>query len=245
MRRALSLSTVLILLTASLALARAAQTTSAVGTWDITIESPQGKRTSMLIIKQEGDKLTGVIKSQRGERPLDSVTVKGNEITMLMTINAQGQELQVTYKGTIEKDSMKGTADFGGFAEGAWSAVPHTEGTAPSGPPPARPTPPPPAAAVNITGVWNFTVETPAGTGSPVFTFKQEGENLSGTYKGQFGEKNVTGSVKGGDVKFSMKVSYEGQDMEITYTGKVEGASMKGTAKLGDLGEAAWTAKKQ
>jgi hypothetical protein len=198
----------------------------------------------MLIIKQEGDKLTAVIKGQRGERPLDSVTVKGNEITMTMTINAQGQDLQVTYKGTIEKDSMKGTADFGGFAEGSWSAVPHKEGAA-APPAPSGSTPPPTAAAANISGTWNFTVDTPAGTGSPVFTFKQDGENLTGTYKGQFGEKNVAGTVKGGDVTFSMKVSYEGQDMEITYMGKVEGNSMKGTAKLGNLGEATWTAKKQ
>ena len=30
---------------------------SIVGTWDVTIESPQGKRDAMLVIKQDGGKL--------------------------------------------------------------------------------------------------------------------------------------------------------------------------------------------
>ena len=131
--RRLSISILsLFVLTAASAMSFA-QNASAVGNWDLTIESPQGKRTVQLVIKQEGDKLTGLLRSQRGDRPLDSVTVKGNEITFVMTAQAQGQELVMTYKGTIEKDSMKGDADFGGFAQGTWSAVPHKgESAAPS-----------------------------------------------------------------------------------------------------------------
>src|SRR5213078_822756 len=56
-----------------------------VGTWDITIESPQGKRESQLVIKQDGGKLTGAMKSPRGERLLDSVKVEGSDITFVMT----------------------------------------------------------------------------------------------------------------------------------------------------------------
>src|SRR5436853_1334124 len=104
-----------------------AQSAGVVGSWDITIESPQGTRTSQLVIKQDGDKLTGVMKSPRGERPVDSITVKGSDITMTMTVNAQGQDLVITYKGKVEKDKMSGDADFGGFASGAWSALPHKE----------------------------------------------------------------------------------------------------------------------
>src|SRR6185369_16283986 len=100
----------------------------------ITVESPQGKRTSMLVIKQEGDKLSGAMKSPRGERPLDSVSVKGNEITFVMTFNAQGHDIVITYKGKIEKDSMSGEADFGGFASGPWSAVPHKADAAAAAP---------------------------------------------------------------------------------------------------------------
>jgi len=44
-------------------------------------------------------------------------------------------------------------------------------------------------AKVNVTGAWLFQVETPNGTGSPTFNFKQEGEKLTGQYKGAFGER--------------------------------------------------------
>jgi len=99
---------------------------------------------------------------------------------------------------------------------------------------------------VNVTGEWAFTVETPQGSGTPSFTFKQEGEKLTGNYKGQFGEAPVTGTVKGGEIKFTIKISAQGQELTITYSGKIESKdSMKGTAVLGELGEATWTAKRK
>jgi hypothetical protein len=143
---------------------------------------------------------------------------------------------------------MKGDADFGGFATGTWSAVPHKEDAA-SPAAPATPATAPPAggtSAMNITGVWNFAVETPGGSGAPVFTLKQDGENVTGTYKGQLGESAVTGTVKGSDVKLTIKVSPQGEEMTITYTGKIDGKdSMSGKANFGSLGEGTWTAKKK
>src|SRR5881409_688489 len=99
---------------------------------------------------------------------------------------------------------------------------------------------------MNVSGGWNFTVETSAGTGNPTFTFKQEGEKLTGTYKGLFGAADLTGTVKGREIKFSFKVDFQGQAAEITYEGKIEDkTSMKGTVKMADFGEGTWTAKKQ
>jgi len=237
------LSTNLILLVASLS-ALAGQGASAIGSWDLTINSPNGQRTVVLVIKKDGDKLTGATKGPQGERPLDSITVNGDEITFVMTRPVGGQDMKMTYKGKVAKESMKGDADFGGMATGTWSAVPHKEDSAASSTSSA-----PQAAsagAVNITGVWNFAVETAAGSGSPTFTFKQEGENLTGTYKGQFGEAPLTGTVKGADVKFTIKVNAQGQDLTISYSGKIDNKdSMKGTASFGDLGEGTWTAKRK
>ncbi|MEN3332457.1 MAG: hypothetical protein V7641_1822 [Blastocatellia bacterium] len=234
-----------------LAIIARAQNANVVGSWDITIESPQGTRNSLLIIKQDGDKLTGMMKSPRGERPLDSITVKGSDITLVMTVNAQGQDLVITYKGKVEKDKMSGDADFGGFATGSWSAVPHKEGAAAAAPATAPATTAPAttasaASADNISGVWNFNVETPAGTGTPVFTLKQEGEKVTGTYKGQLGEAAVTGTVKGSDVMLMIKVSPQGEEITVTYTGKVTGKdAMSGKATFGSLGEGSWTAKRK
>jgi hypothetical protein len=222
------------------ALSPRGQSANIVGSWDFTIESPQGTRTVLLVIKKDGDKLGGTMKSPRGERPLDSITVKGDDITLTMTQPIQGQDVQFTYKGKVAKDSMKGDADFGGFATGTWSAVPHKEDAAAVSPAAA------PAQGVNISGAWSFTVETSQGSGSPTFTFKQDGENLTGTYKGQFGEAPLTGTVKGADIKFAIKINAQGQDLTLTYSGKVESKdSMKGTVALGELGEGTWTAKRK
>lgn len=222
----------------------AAQSPNVVGSWDITIESPQGQNKSLLIISKNGDKLSAMMKSPRGERPMESIALAGNDITFVMKANVQGQDMVFTYKGKVEKDSMKGDVDFGGFATGSWAAVPHKEGAA--APPAAAPSSSPQAGGINISGDWSVSVETSGGSGNPSFTFKQDGETLTGTYKGQFGEGPVTGTVKGNDIKFTVKISAQGQELTVEYSGKIESKdSMKGTVKLGDLGEGTWTGKRK
>ena len=99
-------------------------------------------------------------------------------------------------------------------------------------------------ADANVTGKWTMTVNTQAGTGSPVFDLKQDGANVTGTYKGQLGEAPVTGSVKGDDLTLNIKVSGQGQELVITYTGKVQGDAVSGKVSLGELGEGTFTGKK-
>lgn len=247
MKRILCVTFILTVLASAAAAARPLtfQAGSAAGSWDVTIDSPQGQRTVVMVIKKDGEKFTGAMKSPQGERPLDSVAVKGDEITFVMTRQVQGQDMVMTYKGKIAKDSMKGDADFGGLATGTWSAVPHKEDAGASSGPAATPAASS-SSANNISGAWDFAVETGGGSGAPSFTFKQEGETLTGTYKGQFGEGPLTGTVKGDDVKFSLSLSAGGQSMTVVYTGKITGKdSMKGTVSLGELGEGTWTGKKK
>ncbi len=248
MKRILCVTFILTVLASAAAAARplALQAASVVGSWDVTIDSPQGQRTVVMVIKRDGEKFTGAMKSPQGERPLDSVAVKGDEITFVMTRQVQGQDLVMTYKGKIAKDSMKGDADFGGLATGTWSAVPHKEDAAGASGAAATPPAAQSSGANNISGAWDFAVETSGGSGAPSFTFKQEGENLTGTYKGQFGEAPLTGTVKGDNVEFTIKISAQGQSMTMAYSGKITGKdSMKGIVALGDLGEGTWSAKKK
>jgi hypothetical protein len=243
MKRALAVTLILIVAPLIGTPSQAAQDANIVGSWDITVESPQGKTTSLLMIKKDGDKFSGMMKGARGERPLESVSLSGSDVTLVMKIDFQGQPMVITYKGKVEKESMKGEADFGGLATGTWSAVTHKEGAAaPAAAPPSAPQ----AGAMNITGDWSVTVETSGGSGNPSFTFKQDGETLTGTYKGQFGESPLTGTVKGADIKFTIKINAQGQDLTIEYAGKIESKdSMKGTVKLGELGEGTWTGKRK
>ncbi len=100
------------------------------------------------------------------------------------------------------------------------------------------------AADANVAGEWDFTVETQAGTGSPHFSLKQDGSNVTGTYKGQLGEAPVTGTVKGNELSLNFKVSAQGAELAITYTGTVEGDTIKGKVSLGELGDGTFTGKK-
>jgi hypothetical protein len=235
-RTALLILVVLLLGTPALA-----QSGSAAGNWDVTLNSPQGTFNIQFNLKQDGEKLVGVVKGQRGEVPLEG-TLKAKDVVLKWTTKFQDSDLPITLSGVLDGSTMKGTADYGGFAKGDFSAKRSAEAAAPASPAPAANA----ADKTDITGVWLFHVETPNGSGTPTFTFKQEGEKLSGQYKGAFGEAPLSGTVKENKVEFAIKVQAQGQDVTINYNGTVEkDGTMKGTASLGDVSGITWTAKRQ
>jgi hypothetical protein len=102
------------------------------------------------------------------------------------------------------------------------------------------------AAKVNVTGKWLFNVETGAGSGTPTMTFTQDGEKLTGKYNGQFGEADLTGTVKGQDIAFSFNVDAQGTAVSFKYTGTIENKdALKGKVEIAGLGEGTFTAKRQ
>jgi hypothetical protein len=101
------------------------------------------------------------------------------------------------------------------------------------------------AAAADVTGTWIMAVQTGAGSGSPTFVLVQKGEALSGSYKGQLGEAQVTGSVKGDEVIIEYKVDGQGGSLAVKYSGKTDGKTMSGKVSLGQLGEGTFTGTKQ
>jgi hypothetical protein len=101
------------------------------------------------------------------------------------------------------------------------------------------------ASAADVTGTWIMAVETGAGSGSPTFVLVQKGEALSGSYKGQLGEAQVTGTVKGDDVTIEYKVEAQGQSLAVKYSGKTDGKKMSGKVSLGQLGDGTFTGSKQ
>ncbi len=212
----------------------AAQSASIVGDWDVTINSPVGESKSKAVFKQDGDKLTGLLKSERGELPVQ-VSLNGKEIKIVYTIKYDGNDMVITMKGNVDGDSMKGPADFGGLAEGEWSGKRAAAGGAGSAPASAS------SGKNDVTGEWAFAVETAAGSGSPSFTFKQSGETLTGQYKGQLGEAPVNGTVKGDEINFSFEISQG----VVVYKGRLENGMIKGTVTLGELGSGTFTAKRK
>ena len=99
--------------------------------------------------------------------------------------------------------------------------------------------------AVNITGEWAFTVTTDQGGGTPAITFKQDGETLTGKYAGQLGAADLTGTIKGNDVKFTFTLDVQGQQAPVSYEGTVDKNTMKGKMDIGGMVSGTFTATKK
>lgn len=216
-----------------LAVGAFAQSHPANGEWELTYNTPGGARTVKAIFKVEGEKLTGTIKRPAGDVAAEG-TAKGKEILFSYIVRYNDNDLRITMSGTIEGDTMKGAVDFGGGGQDEWNAK-RVGGAAPS------------AAAsggIDLTGNWNGQVETSAGSGSPTFTLKQAGEKLTGRYKGQLGEFDLTGTLVGDKFEFSFKVS--GQiEGTVKYAGTTDGKTMNGKVDLAGVAEGTFSARKQ
>jgi hypothetical protein len=101
----------------------------------------------------------------------------------------------------------------------------------------------PAQCALDVTGTWNLTVVLSEGGGNPVFTFKQDGEKLTGRYQGAFGEADVTGAIKGNEIMFCFKIGDPAEP--VSYSGAVDGDAMKGKVPFGSYGGALSPARKR
>jgi hypothetical protein len=93
---------------------------------------------------------------------------------------------------------------------------------------------------IDVSGGWNVSIEIGGNTGTPLFVLKQDGEKLTGKYKGQFGEADITGRVKGDEIEFS----FEGQGAKVVYTGTIKKNTMEGTADYAGQATGNWKGKK-
>ncbi len=87
------------------------------GSWNYTVESPQGGGGT-LNIRKEGDKYVGTVmsKTMGREIPLSSVAVNGNELTYTYDLTMGPNTLTVQVKSIITGDEMAGTMAFGTYA---------------------------------------------------------------------------------------------------------------------------------
>lgn len=87
------------------------------GTWNYSLESPQGATTGNFSLTKENGTYKGTITSARMPQPaeLTSTTVNGNELTMNYSMNFNGTTVPVTIKGTITDNNFDGTLSLGTF----------------------------------------------------------------------------------------------------------------------------------
>ena len=90
------------------------------------------------------------------------------------------------------------------------------------------------ALASNVDGKWVAQVAGQGGqTREVTFTFKAEGEKLTGTVSGRQGDAPISdGKIKGDDISFTQSFEAQGGNtIKVIYTGKVSGDEIKMTRK--------------
>lgn len=103
-----------------------------------------------------------------------------------------------------------------------------------------------PLAAADVSGKWNAEVDVAGNHATPQFTFKQDGDKLTGTYKGMLGEANITGTVDGKKITWTLKANYGGDLVTIVYTGTIESETLiKGTVDFAGQADGTFTLKKE
>ena len=104
-----------------------------------------------------------------------------------------------------------------------------------------------PAAAqepVKIAGRWDIIIQFVRGDGHYTAFFEQADGQLRGTYRGQFTEGSLGGTVEGKNIHFRGLLKIEGTQLVYDYVGTIEKDQMEGKVDLDEYGEARWVARK-
>jgi hypothetical protein len=102
------------------------------------------------------------------------------------------------------------------------------------------------AFAADIDGKWVAEVQGPGGGGTMqlTYTFKADGETLTGSMSTPMGEIEISdGKVTGNEVSFAIVFEGRGQQMRMDYKGTVEGDELK-LASDTPMGAQEFTAKR-
>lgn len=93
-----------------------AQTDRLQGRWEGTVQSPQGERRVVALIKKDGDKYTGSITGIRGDLPLKGITIEGDKVLAVAEINSPQGVIPIRFSFTLKEETMsgEGEVDFGG-----------------------------------------------------------------------------------------------------------------------------------
>jgi hypothetical protein len=107
------------------------------------------------------------------------------------------------------------------------------------------------ASAADISGNWKATAEGPNGAMERTFTFKVDGNKVTGESTSQMmGKSPISeGKIDGDTVTFVLTGKFGDQEVKLNYKGKISGNEIKFTSEMaggGGGGQAIqWTAKKQ
>jgi opacity protein-like surface antigen len=101
------------------------------------------------------------------------------------------------------------------------------------------------ALAADVAGQWTATFSTQIGEQHYTYTFKVDGEKLTGTAKNDNGSTEIAnGTIKGDEISFVENLDFNGNQIAIAYTGKIAGDEIKFTRKVGEFATEELVAKR-
>jgi hypothetical protein len=102
------------------------------------------------------------------------------------------------------------------------------------------------AFAADIDGTWKASFDTQIGEQHYTYTFKADGDKLTGTAKNDMAETKIEdGVIKGDEVTFTENLDFQGQKIPIKYTGKIKGDEINFTRQVGTFATEQLVAKRQ
>lgn len=102
------------------------------------------------------------------------------------------------------------------------------------------------APSADIGGTWTTEFDSQVGKQTYTYTFKLDGEKLTGHAKSNVGEGDLSGTVDGDKVTFVENLDYQGQALAITYTGQIVSADeIKFKRDVAGQGGEEFTARRQ
>ncbi|MBI2926077.1 MAG: hypothetical protein HYY24_10270 [Verrucomicrobia bacterium] len=205
------------------------------GTWTWTFTPPNGQAIDLrLKLKQDGDKLGGVLIRNENERPISDPQVKGEELSFKVIRERDGRTVTAKYNGTLSGDTIKGKmeSDYSGQPQTFdWEAKREK------------------AAVASAAGTWQWTLSFQGQDIEVTLKLQQDGEKLTGVSSvGGGNEANIEdGWLRGGEISYTVTRERDGQKLTAKYKGKLEGDKITGKLTSNFSGEERtldWNAKR-
>ena len=191
------------------------------GKWEGKITRQDGQEMKLTFtFKVDGEKLTGAVESPRGELEIKEGKAKGDDLSF----NVEIGDNTIDYQGKLADGKIKMKSK-GPMGEREFTL--------------SRP--------VDINGRWLSKFETPNGDSMELtFTFKVEGEKLTGKVESPMAELDLAnGKVKGDEFSFDVdiggntighecKISGDEIKMKVTGLGGDDKSARKGNSSLNE-----------
>lgn len=212
---------------------RASAQNNITGTWKSQFDSQIGTQNYTYVLKLDGTNLVGRAVGERENGTNDvAITngiIDGDKISFNEPLTVQDNNVIVEYTGTINGEQLKLHRKVGDFAEYDIVATRVADTNAAAQP-----------SQSSVEGKWHGQFDSQIGSQDYTFTFKVDGNTLTGRAYGvrADGTNDVAitdGKINQDAITFVEPFNYNDNDISIEYTGKISGDEIQLHRKVGDV----------